>query len=134
MESETLEILETNVRRTWDSGNHPEKWRNLPEVPNSAEIMPAEDETIDTQCSEENWDDYQKDPVYDPNLPKNIVDGPWPSKDEYIGAHYQILREDAIAPLRQSIQEFRRHRSMDDDKHTCIYTHVSNKSNRFGSS
>jgi helicase required for RNAi-mediated heterochromatin assembly 1 len=125
MESDPMKILETYVRKTWDGGNHLEQWRNLPEIPNKAEIMPKKDEDADPQKNDENWDDYQKDPIYHPDLPKNIIKGPWPSKEEYISAHYQILREDAIAPLRASIKYFKKHRNMDDDKDTCIYTHVS---------
>lgn len=124
-DSKAWQILDAHVRRTWDTDNHHEEWRNLPEVPAKAELMPKDDGNADQRSQEENWDDYQNDPVYDPNLPKNIVNGPWPSKQEYISAHYQILREDAIAPLREAIKYFRQHRHMDDDDDTCIYTHVS---------
>jgi helicase required for RNAi-mediated heterochromatin assembly 1 len=130
MEAESFKILESHVRRAWDTGNHHEQWRNRPEIPDKAEIMPLEEEDSGLRNNrnrnrEEGWNEYQKDPIYNPKLPKNIVNGPWPSKEEYISAHYQILREDAIAPLRESVKYFRAHRNMDDDSSTCVYTHVS---------
>lgn len=118
-------ILDAHFRKTWTQQNHHEEWRNLPEIPTKAEIMPNDDEG-EQRVQEENWDDYQNDPIYDPKLPKNIINGPWPSKEDYISSHYQILREDAVAPLREAVKYFRQHRHMNDDNDTCIYTHVSN--------
>jgi len=75
--------------------------------------------------AEEKWNDYQKEVIYDLDLPENIVDGPWDSKESYIGSHYQILREDAIAPLRLSVELVKANPGMDDDETTCVYTHAS---------
>lgn len=123
-DSTSWKILDAHVRKTWAQQDYHEEWRNLPEIPTEAEIMPEDDEDAEQRIQEENWDDYQNDPIYDPKLPKNIIDGPWPSKKEYISAHYQILREDVVAPLRESVKYFRQHRHMNDDNDTCIYTHV----------
>lgn len=123
MEPDPLQILNSHVYRTWDTGSHDESWRNLPEIPTIAEIMPKEEDG-DQRREEENWNDYQNDPIYDPKLPKNIIEGPWPSKEHYISAHYQILREDSVAPLREAIKYFKQNRNMNDDNSTCIYTHV----------
>lgn len=120
-----MQILDAYIHRTWDVGNHQEQWRNLPEIPTKAEIMPKDDQNRDQQSEEEKWNDYQNDPLYDPKLPKNIIDGPWSSKEDYISAHYQILREDAVAPIREAIKSFKQHPRMNDDNGTCIYTHVS---------
>lgn len=125
MESDPLQILNSHVHRTWDTANYDEPWRNLPEIPTMAEIMPKEEEGHQRSV-EEKWNDYQNDPIYDPKLPKNIIDGPWPSKEDYISSHYQILREDAVAPLREAIKFFKQNRNMNDDSSACIYTHVSN--------
>jgi helicase required for RNAi-mediated heterochromatin assembly 1 len=73
---------------------------------------------------EDNWDRYQKEPLYDQNLPHNIVDGPWPSKEAYLGAHYQILREDAIASLRRAVLEFKKCPLLVDDTEICVYKDV----------
>lgn len=73
----------------------------------------------------EKWDDYQREPVYDLNLPVNIINGGWESKMAYVGAHYQLLREDTIAALRRSVGEIQRNPNLMDDNDTCIYTHVS---------
>jgi helicase required for RNAi-mediated heterochromatin assembly 1 len=124
MESMALQILGAHIHRTWDTGNHHEQWRDLPEIPTKLEIMPEIDENTRPRSREEKWNDYQNDPVYDSKLPKNIIDGPWPSKESYISAHYQILREDAVAPLREAIKSFKQHPNMNDDNDICVYTRV----------
>ncbi|KAL9033633.1 MAG: hypothetical protein Q9214_007420, partial [Letrouitia sp. 1 TL-2023] len=40
-------------------------------------------------------------------VPRNEVVGPWPSKAKYLYNHYELLREDAIAPLRNVVSEMR---------------------------
>lgn len=117
-------ILREHIHKSFQANIFPEPWRNLPEVPSSAEINPADDD--DGELSEEKWNDYQDEPAYYRKLPHNIVDGPWPSREAYLGAHYQILREDAIAPLRQAVSVFSKDPSMNDTPEIAIYTHVSN--------
>lgn len=114
-----------------------EEWRNKPEIPSSDEIMKPLPGSENNE-QEERWDDYQReyqrDPVTNPNLPHNIIEGAWPSKEAYIGAHYQILREDAIASLRQSVQLVMKNPAISDTDDTCIYTHVGHQcSNRHSS-
>jgi helicase required for RNAi-mediated heterochromatin assembly 1 len=116
------DILRSHVNKPYAQNNYPEAWRNLPEIPSSEEIMPSQRESDNTQ---EEWDDYQKDVSYHPKLPFNIIDGPWRSKSEYIGAHYQILREDSIAALRRSVAHVKeRPHDMESDE-TFMYTNVS---------
>lgn len=117
-------ILRDHVKRAYENRVYPESWRSLPEFPNKEEILPPANQRSAINSKPEEWNEYQKEPVYDENLPRNIVDAPWPSKEDYIGAHYQILREDTIASLRRSVASFRRQPSMMDDNDTCIYTHV----------
>jgi helicase required for RNAi-mediated heterochromatin assembly 1 len=112
------------LRRYEDQAHQGESWRDLPEIPNKSEIMPHEEHKANKDFFE-SWDDYQKDPVYNSDLPKNIVNGPWPSKEEYIGAHYQLLREDAVAGLRNAVTAYKRKPGMSDDQFTHVYTHVS---------
>lgn len=113
-------ILEAHIHRKYNHVQHEEAWRNLPEIPTSAEIMPE----VVYKAVEEKWDDYQKEFLYDENLPTNKIHGPWSSKEDYIGAHYQIHREDAIACLRKSVNHFKRYPSMMETKETAIYTNV----------
>lgn len=58
-------------------------------------------------------------------LPINVIDGPWASKDDYISAHYRLLREDVAAPLRNAIATYRDNPAMSDDKDLCVYVRVS---------
>ncbi|KAJ5035137.1 uncharacterized protein L3040_008396 [Drepanopeziza brunnea f. sp. 'multigermtubi'] len=114
-------ILQAHIRKTYAQNAFAEAWRNLPEVPSSAEMMPA----TTTQKTEEEWNAYQKDTVYNEVLPENVVDGPWPSKEAYIGTHYQLHREDSIAMLRLSIAEVQQDPAMVDNQNTWVYTHVT---------
>jgi helicase required for RNAi-mediated heterochromatin assembly 1 len=119
-------ILQQHIYKTYENQAFPQEWRNLPEVPSKAEICPPNKSLVDTADAdqEDNWDRYQKEPLYDQNLPRNIVDGPWPSKEAYLGAHYQILREDAIAPLRRAVSEFKKCPLLVDDTDICVYKDV----------
>ncbi|OWP00699.1 hypothetical protein B2J93_1084 [Marssonina coronariae] len=116
-------ILQEHARKTYQNNLFAEPWRNLPEIPSTDEIKPALRNLA--FGSNDLWDAYQRETVYDHNLPKNIINGPWPSKEEYVGAHYQMLREDAIASLRKSVADVHRNPSMHDDVETWIYTHVT---------
>ncbi|KAL9048752.1 MAG: hypothetical protein Q9162_007569, partial [Coniocarpon cinnabarinum] len=37
----------------------------------------------------------------------NIIQGPWPSKIDYLRSHYLLLREDALRPLREAVEHVR---------------------------
>ena len=45
----------------------------------------------------------------------NIVDGPWPSKIDYLRSHYLLLREDALRPLREAVEHVRSMPDLDED-------------------
>lgn len=119
------DILRDHIKKPWRKAVYTEAWRNLPEVPNKEEINC--DVRADGRFGREaKWNDYMRDPeYYHAKLPHNIIDGPWPSKQEYVSAHYQILREDAVAPLRNAVGFYKMAPTMMEDEGTCIYTHVS---------
>ena len=121
-----LSIIESHVKKTWFDTSVSESWRKLPEIPDQSEIIPPIDETR-IRNQPEDWFQYQMDLEYEnaSKLPNNTIKGPWASKSEYIAAHYQILREDAVASLRNSMKEFIKHPEMNDSEDTCIYTSVS---------
>jgi helicase required for RNAi-mediated heterochromatin assembly 1 len=83
------------------------RWLCQPEVPTSAEILPAGDDDV--------------------VLPANKIDGPWKSKDKYLKAHYNLLREDAVSPLRDAVETFRQNPDMmeSDHKGVSIYEKVN---------
>lgn len=118
------ETISREVRGYWrDEGFAQDAWVAMPEVPGSDEIMKPR--LLSISQSEANWDEYKADPIYDPNLPKNIVKGAWPSKGEYLESHFRLLREDAVAPLRDAVRKVQLQPQMDDDRETRIYTHAS---------
>lgn len=88
-----------------DSG---EAWTKKPEIPSSEEVwsLPATQE-----------DGYV-------HMLPNIITGPWQSSDEYLQAHYELLREDSVAPLRDAVAWVRSHPQMMDSGYVCIYEKV----------
>lgn len=121
--STAFNVIREHVKKTYANINFREDWRNLPDVPTGQEIL-QDVSWQDINAPEEPLD-YQKAPEFDPRLPHNKIDGAWSSKEEYLGFHYQILREDAVAPIRQSVASFKEDVDMDDTQDTCIYTDVS---------
>jgi helicase required for RNAi-mediated heterochromatin assembly 1 len=83
------------------------RWLCQPEIPTSAEILPAGDDDV--------------------VLPANKIDGPWKSKDKYLKAHYNLLREDAVSPLRDAVEILRQNPDMmeSDSKVVSIYEKVN---------
>jgi len=129
-EAKARAILYQHVLKTYEKNRRfPQEWRNLPEIPSIAEICPPSKTLADVgdmnTLQDKNPVAYQADPLYDHNLPHNIIDGPWPSKEAYLGAHYQIRREDAIAPLRRAVDEFKKCPTLADDSEICVYKDVS---------
>lgn len=74
-------------------------WMILPEVPSSAEILPK-------RADSDHWvlPTTQDD---SPPVAVNRINGAWPSKHEYLRSHYLMMREDAIKPLRDSVEIIR---------------------------
>lgn len=121
-------ILQEHAKKSYQQNAFPQAWRNLPEVPSAEEIKPRSvSASIERDGRSDPWNEYQTDLLYDANLPHNHIRGPWSSKEAYIRAHYQILREDAIASLRNSVAEVSLKTSIVDNGETCIYTDVSTR-------
>lgn len=118
-------VLVEHTSLKYQRQNFAESWRNLPEIPTRAEIMPSDMSAEDLASGEENWVNCLKQPNDNLRLPKNIVDGPWASKEAYIAAHYKILREDAIFSLRMSVASVKLKPTMKDNSNTSLYTFVS---------
>ncbi|PYH98676.1 DEAD box helicase [Aspergillus ellipticus CBS 707.79] len=87
-----------------------ERWLLRPEIPSPEEIMGVHDPTVDP-------DEYV-------DLMPNQIKGPWVSKDEYLKTHYELLREDSIAPLRDAVAYVRENPQMMDSKAVSIYDKV----------
>jgi helicase required for RNAi-mediated heterochromatin assembly 1 len=83
------------------------RWFCQPEVPTSAEVLLPGDGEV--------------------KIPANKIDGAWKSKDKYLKAHYNLLREDAVSPLRDAVELFRRTPEMmeNESKVISIYEKVN---------
>ncbi|KAI7534544.1 P-loop containing nucleoside triphosphate hydrolase protein, partial [Hortaea werneckii] len=65
-------------------------WTSRPEVPTSAEIL-----------DEEGGNSSSTSDIIE--IVPNKRCGAWESKEAYLGAHYELLREDAVKPLRDAV-------------------------------
>ena len=87
-------------------------WTLRPEIPSPAEIVSGDDEDEDNEVS----------------VPCNKLVDAWASREEYLEAQYQLLREDAISPLRDAVSEIRAEPYI-EEKHSqenaAIYERVS---------
>ncbi|KAJ5941450.1 hypothetical protein N7516_001618 [Penicillium verrucosum] len=81
-------------------------WQTKPELPSSEEIMGT---------------DTPGDVVA---LTANCISGPWISKEKYLEAHYSLIREDLVAPLRNAVAHVRDNPSMKDTADVSIYEKV----------
>lgn len=57
-------------------------------------------------------------------IPVNTINAPWASKANYLRAHYELLREDAVAPLRDAVAAVKALPAMQDNDVVCIYEKV----------
>ncbi|RMD43438.1 hypothetical protein DV735_g1685, partial [Chaetothyriales sp. CBS 134920] len=79
-------------------------WVGEPEIPGSKEVtLSATDEV---------------------ELSPNKIKGKWKDKHKYLRTHYALLREDAVSPLRDAVDRFRRDPDMSDDFNVSIYEKV----------
>ncbi|KAF7507153.1 hypothetical protein GJ744_010835 [Endocarpon pusillum] len=79
-------------------------WLAKPEIPTTEEILDNEEEPV--------------------QLSENRLDRPWPNRKKYLETHYELLREDAISPLRDAVLQFKDTPDMGDDNQLAIYDKV----------
>lgn len=104
-----------HIRRYYESNDNDaedsaEDWKKKPEIPSS-------DEVLGLTAARENENGYV-------HILPNIITGPWQSSDEYLQAHYELLREDSVAPLRNAVACVRSHPQMMDTGYVGIYEKV----------
>jgi helicase required for RNAi-mediated heterochromatin assembly 1 len=88
----------------------PTSWLGRPEIPSPNELNGDGD-----------------DPDAEIEIPVNNIGGPWQSITEYLSAHYRLLREDAVAPLRNVVSEVRAETGImekDSQENASIYEKV----------
>lgn len=84
----------------------------MPEIPTAAELNI--DQTDPEQVAR-----------IQANVPENPIDRPYKTKDEYLGIHYRLHREESVAWLRNAVTEYKAEPRMMDTNETCVYTRVS---------
>ncbi len=107
------EALNRDIRAYVAAANTPpvetaKPWLWKAEVPTTAEILDDEDEPV--------------------QLSENRLNKPWPSRKKYLETHYELLREDAISPLRDAVHQFRNTPDMSDDGQVAVYEKASHLS------
>jgi helicase required for RNAi-mediated heterochromatin assembly 1 len=83
-----------------------EDWRKKSELPTTEEILGSNDSSSDILL-----------------LP-NHLSGPWPSTELYLNAHYNLIREDAVANLRDAVLYVRTYPHMSENGNIAIYEKV----------
>ncbi|KAJ5512243.1 hypothetical protein N7463_001795 [Penicillium fimorum] len=81
-------------------------WQTKPELPSPEEILGT---------------DVPGDVVA---LAPNCISGSWVSKEKYLEAHYSLIREDSVAPLRNAVGRVRADPFMRDTPDISIYEKV----------
>lgn len=94
-------------------------WQLLREIPTGSEILRA----IGTR--ETDGSNYVISATENFELPCNRIVGKWRSKEEYLGAHYELLREDVIGPFRDAVEDFRDRALEKENESYCVYDKVS---------
>lgn len=106
------------------------------QVPVSRFIRQYFDEADDEDSSNKAWLQKPELPTADEILGKdapgddvllaaNKISGPWPSKNEYLETHYNLIREDSVAPLRDAVTMVRNNPHMHDARNISIYEKAS---------
>jgi helicase required for RNAi-mediated heterochromatin assembly 1 len=85
--------------------NNAKPWLFRSEIPTSGEILDDEEEPV--------------------QLSENRLNRPWPSRKKYLETHYELLREDAVSPLRDAVHQFKNTPDMGDDGQLVVYTKAS---------
>ena len=112
----TLNLSIREYARTADQPADPSHWTGFREIPSSSEVFDAgriqHGETLE--------------------LTGNTVVGPYASTEEYLESHYKLLREDAVAPLRDVVSEVQVYPHLmekESDNGAFIYEKVSSLDN-----
>ena len=84
-----------------------DEWQKKPELPTVNEIMGTDH------------------PGEEFNLATNKIHGAWPSAEVYLKTHYNLLREDAVANLRDAVAVVRERPGVMDGRSFVIYERVS---------
>ena len=120
--SQIVQVLKEHIYREYEASEDIESWRKLPEIPAAEELVVGITRNSKSDLSDDdNLDDIENNQR---DLPVNIIDGPWQNVESYVGTHYKLLREDAIAPLRKAIALYKAQPMMPDNDDVSIYTHV----------
>jgi helicase required for RNAi-mediated heterochromatin assembly 1 len=76
-------------------------WIDKPEVPSSLEILPPREKAAFISDAQALID-------IGGGLRSHKAEGAYSSNEEYLGTKYELLREDAIRPLREAVEEVRK--------------------------
>jgi helicase required for RNAi-mediated heterochromatin assembly 1 len=79
-------------------------WRGLPEIPTNDEVSMASDDIV--------------------KLLPNKIRGKFKTNEKYLRIQYALQREDAVSPLRDAVDRFRKDPAMSDDASLYVYEKV----------
>lgn len=108
----TLNLSIREYAKTADQPTNLSLWTSFREIPSPSEV----------------FDEGRKDHGTTVEIPQNTVIGPYISKEDYLESHYRLLREDAVAPLRDVVSEIQVYPHLvekDSDNNAYIYEKVT---------
>ena len=114
-----LDLSIREYMRTLVRSKDASSWLGKREIPSSAEIKGITSD--DGNGTGEN----------EIGLNVNKIDSPWDSKEQYLEAHYELVREDAVAPLRDAVAEVKNEPNLieqDSTNSAAIYEKVGHTS------
>ena len=59
------------------------------------------------------------------SIPSNKIHKPWRTRESYFMSHYELLKEDTVAPLRGAVAKVKNNKDKKDDQQICVYENVS---------
>ncbi|PSN72156.1 P-loop containing nucleoside triphosphate hydrolase protein [Corynespora cassiicola Philippines] len=95
-------------------------WASKPEIPLSTEVLPAREPGFQIGETIIDFSDGNNDSDPD-TLEPNKSEGAFNSKEEYLRTHYNFLREDAVRPLREAVDQVRMDPLLDEGEYGQKY-------------
>ena len=114
--------VNNDIRKYYETASKPVTgaglWLDQPEIPHPHEILPEQPAFTTTEEALIGTDEGPR--------PKKL-EGPYENTEDYLRTEYELLREDALRPLRQAVAEVRKDAWKDEvqyDKGVSIYEPV----------
>lgn len=126
MDDKPRQTLNTYIREYFTAAEKPggtASWLSRREIPTSAEVLrPA---NINDRTSDSRGSNIATEKV---ELPVNKIIGKWRSKEDYLMAHYELVKEDVLGPFIDAVDDVRNNIPGKENEAYCVYDKVGTDS------